>query len=243
MVPRRGEQCPVVNNSYKGYFSPKCTCNVISHIQVKIYTFLLKYLHVIDENVTHSVPFPDSSPTPSHMHMTSVKTVIYVPSMALFFQNKSFLFYKSKFIGQSPISTCFYQVPCVFVGSKFPWSHLRIRIPSDTFANFYLWIQMSNQGYWVFHPMGYLSLLSIPNTRIFHFLFLLYNRETHFGCCPILPSPPLNTKHSVDLPCTHNIPSNTKHNVDLYHALTSISCDVPCINAMQCHCMYLMLHA
>ena len=65
-------------------------------------------------------------------------------------------------------------------------------------------------------------------TRVFfHFLFLLCHHETHFGRCPILLSPP----------------SNTKHSVDLYHALTPMSCDVPCINAMQCHCMYLMLHA
>ena len=31
---------------------------------------------------------------------------------------------------------------------------------------------MSNKEYQVFHPRGYLSLLVIPNTRIFHFLFL-----------------------------------------------------------------------
>ena len=102
--------------------------------------------------------------------------------------------YKSKSIGQSPISTCFYQVPCVFGGSEFPGSHRRLRTPSDTFANFHRWIHMSNQEYRVFHPRGYLSLLSIPNTRIFHFLFLLCDRETHFGHCPILPSPQLNTK-------------------------------------------------
>ena len=89
-VPRRGEQCPVENNSYKGYSPPKCTCNAISHIQVKTYTFLLKCLHAMDENVTHPVPCPESSPTPSHMHMPSVKTVIYVPSMTIFFQNKTF---------------------------------------------------------------------------------------------------------------------------------------------------------
>ena len=129
------------------------------------------------------------------------------------------------------------------MGSEFLGSHRRLHMSSDTFTNFHHWIYMSSQKYRVFHPMGYLSLLAIPNTRIFHFLFLLCDRETHFRRCPILPSPPSNTKHSVDLPCTHNIPSNRKHNVDLYHALTPMSCDVPCINAMQCHCMYLMLHA
>ena len=137
---------PSKDNFYKGYFPPKCTCNAISHIQVKTYTFLLKYLHAKDENVTHLVPCPESSPTPLHKHMPSVKTVIYVPSVT-FFQNKSFLFYKSKSIGQSPISTCFYQVPCVFVGRKFLRSHRRLRTPSNTFANFYRWIHMSNQEY------------------------------------------------------------------------------------------------
>ena len=49
--------------------------------------------------MTHLVPCPESSPTPS---MT-------------IFQNKSLLFYKSKSIGQTPIFTCFYQVSCVFL--------------------------------------------------------------------------------------------------------------------------------
>ena len=62
--------------------------------------------------------------------------------------------------------------------------------------------------------------------HIFFISFFLCNRDTHFGHCPILPSPP----------------SNTKHSVDLYHAVTPMSCDVLCINTMQCHCMYLMLH-
>ena len=101
------------------------------------------------------------------------------------------------------------------MGSEFPGSHRRLHTPSDTFANFHRLIHMSNQEYRVSHPMGYLSLLAIPNTRIFHFNFLLYNRETHFGHCPILSSPPSNTKHSVDLLCTHDISSNTKHSVDL----------------------------
>ena len=237
MVPRRDEQCSVENNFYKDYSSPKCTCNVISHIQVKTYTFLLKCLHAMDENVTHPVLCPESSSTPSHMRMRSVKTVIYVPSMTIFPKQK-----KSKSIGQIPIFTCFYQVLCVFVGSEFPGSHCRLLKHFDTFTNFHCWIHMSNQEYRVFHPRGYLSLLAIPNTQIFHFLFLLCDSKTHFEHCPILSSPPSNTKHSVDLPCTHDIPSNTKHSVDLYHALTPMSCDVPCINVMQCHCMYLMLH-
>ena len=126
--------------------------------------------------------------------------------------------------------------------SGFFVSHHGLRKPIH-FYGLSLLGTMSDHNWRVFHPMGYLSLLAIPNTRIFHFFFLLYNRETHFGRYPILSNPPSNTKHSVDLPCTHDIPSNTKHSVDLYHALTLMSCDVPCINAMQCHCMHLILHA
>ena len=91
-----------------------------------------------------------------------------------------------------------------------------------TLSNFHHWIHMSNQEYRVFHSSGYLSLVGIPNTRI----FLLCDCETYFGRCLISPSPP----------------SNTKHSVNLYHALIPMSCDVSCINTMQCHCMYLMLH-
>ena len=134
---------PSKDKSYKGYSPLKCMCNSISHIQVKTYTFLLKCLHAMDENVTHPVPCPESSPTPLLMHMPSVKIVIYVPSMTIF-QNKSFLFYESQSIGQSLISTCFYQVPYVFMGSEFSGSHRRLRTPSYTFANFHRWIHMSN---------------------------------------------------------------------------------------------------
>ena len=143
----------MVNDNYHTQTPISCDvpvhmkCNyVISHIQVKTYTFLLKCLHAKDENVAHPVPCLESSSTPSHMHMPSVKTVIYVPSMTIFPKN-NFLFYKSKSIRQSSISTCFYQVPCVFVGSEFPGSHRRLHTPSDTFTNFHCWIHMSNQEY------------------------------------------------------------------------------------------------
>ena len=69
---------PRVRVLHKDYSPPKCTCNAISHIQVKTYVFLLKCLHAMDENVTHPVPCPESSPTPLHIHMPSVKTVIGV---------------------------------------------------------------------------------------------------------------------------------------------------------------------
>ena len=108
------------------------------------------------------------------------------------------------------------------MGSEFPGSHGKLHTPSETFENFHYWIHMSNQEYRVFHPRRYLSFLAILNTRTFHFLFLLCNRETHFGRCPILPSPPSNTNHSVDLPPMHSHP---------FHAMSR------CICKARCHCM------
>ena len=55
-VPRRGEQYPAEKYFYKGYSPPKSTCNDTPHIQVKTCTFLLKCLHVMDENVTRLIP-------------------------------------------------------------------------------------------------------------------------------------------------------------------------------------------
>ena len=194
--------------------------------------------------MTHPVPCLESSPTPSHMHMPSVKTVIYVPSMTIF-QNKSFLFYK---LNQNPLDKLQYSL--VFTKSHvFLWvANIRgltagfARLPtlSRTFIAGHICLT-NNTGF--FTRGGIYPFLLYPNTRIFHFFFLLCDRETHFGLCPILPSPTSNIKHSVNLPCTHDIPSKAKHNFELYHALTPMSCDVPCINAIQCHCMYLMLHA
>ena len=229
-----------------------CTCNGITHIQVKTCMFLLKCLHVIDENMTHPIPCPESSPTPSHMYMPSVKTKPSLCSINghFFFQNKSFLFYKSKSIGRFPISTCISQVSCVyaFVGHGFSGLHRRTPHAFPPFLRGFhhrLSCLTSIPG---LSPLrekgggggggggGYLFQFAMPNTYIFHF----QNRATHFGHCPMLPSPASNTKHNVDQPCTHNIPSNTKHSVDLYHALTPMSCDVLVHNAMQsCHCSFI----
>ena len=105
--------------------------------------------------------------------MPSVKTIISVPSITIFPKKKSFLFYKSKSIGQTPIFTCFYQVPCVFVGSEFLGSHHRLRTPSDTVVNFHRWIHMSNKEYRVFHPRGIYPFLIYP-THVFFISFFCY---------------------------------------------------------------------
>ena len=152
--------------------------------------------------MTHPVPCPMSRVlTNSLTHAYAKCENFHLCSINDHFsKTKAFLFYKSKSIVQTPIFTCFYQVPCVFVGSVFSGSYRKLRTPFDTFANFHRWIHMSNQEYQVFHPMGYLSLLAILNTYIFHFLFLLCHRETHFGRCPIYQAHPI--KHQTQCRCS-----------------------------------------
>ena len=162
----------------------------------------------------------------------------YVPSKWPFFKTKAF-----SFINQNPLDGSQYQLAFpkfrVFmhlwatdfqvytVGRRAPFRHFNRLSPTVTMPNL-------NTGSFI--SGGDLPQLAMPNTHIFHF----QNHATHFGCCPMLPSPPSNTKHSIDQPCTHDIPSNTKHIVDLYHALTPMSCDVLVHNVMQsCHCSFI----
>ena len=167
---------PSKDKSYKGYSPPECMCNVISHIQVKTYTFLLKCLHAMDENVTHNVPCPESSSTPSHIHMPSMKTVIYVPLMTFFFKTKAFYF-----INQNPLDNLRYQ--------RLTVGFACLPTLSRTFITGYICLSKN---------------IVIPNTHIFHFFFLLCDRETHFGRCPISPIPPIEHQTQCrSLPCTH----------------------------------------
>ena len=120
--------------------------------------------------MTHLVPCLDSSPTPSHMHMPSVKTVIYVPSMTIFPKQKLFCF-----INQNPLDKP--QMFIYLVKSRvfmhlwatdflvFTTGH---RTPSQHFYGLSQSMIMSNCNYRVFYPMRYRSLLDMPNTRIFH---------------------------------------------------------------------------
>ena len=102
---------------------------------------------------------------------------------------------------------------------------------SDTFDGLSPWGGGGGGGGGVSTPSCYAQHTYI----YFHFF---QNCATHFGCCPMLLSPPSNTKHSIDQPCTYDILSNTKHSADHYHALTPMSCDVLVHNAMQsCHCL------
>ena len=76
------------------------------HIQVKTCTFLLKCLHVMDENVTHPIPCPEFSPTSSHMHMFECEnqTAILFHQWP-FFKTKAFCF-----INQNPLDGSRYQL-------------------------------------------------------------------------------------------------------------------------------------
>ena len=109
---------------------------------------------------------------------------------------------------------------------------------SDTFDGLSLPVIMSNLNkFGSFTLGGDLPHLATPNTRIF--IFISFKTVRHIlDVVPCYRAPPLNTKHSVDQPCTYDILSNTKHGVDLYHALTLMSCDDLVHNAMQsCHCL------
>ena len=173
MVPRRGEQRPVKNNSYKGCSPPKCTCNVISHIQVKTYTFLLKCLHVMDENVTHHVLCLKSSPTPSHMHMPSVKNRHLCSINDHFSKTKVFCF-----INQNPLDKLRYSL--VFTKSRlFLWvvnfqglivGFTRLSILSRTFIVGYICLT-KNTGF--FTRWGIYPFLLYP-THVFFISFLFY---------------------------------------------------------------------
>ena len=61
---------------YKGYSSPKCSCNDTLNIQVK-YKSLLKCLHVMDENVIHPSPHLEPSLTPLRMPKLSARNTVF----------------------------------------------------------------------------------------------------------------------------------------------------------------------
>ena len=103
------------------------------------------------------------------MHKPSVKTVIYVPSMTIFPKKKTF--YKTKFIGKTPIFTCFYQVPCVFVGSEFLVSYRRLRKPRHFYGLSPLGT-MSDHNWQVFTRVGiYPFLLYLTHVFFISFFF------------------------------------------------------------------------
>ena len=86
--------------SYKGYSPPKCTCNGTTHIQVKTCTFLLKCLHVMDENVCDA-PNPGGPLTtrqPAEIYESHVMRPIHVQKWPLgptHHAHKMYILYKN----------------------------------------------------------------------------------------------------------------------------------------------------
>ena len=215
---------PNKDNSYKGYSPPKCTCNAISHIQVKTCTFLLKCLHVMNENVTHPVPFPESSPTLSHMHMPSVKTVIYVPSMTIF-QNNFFCF-----INQNPLDNLRYQLVFtkfrVFLCVANFWGLTAgfARLPTllQTFIAGYICLT-KNTGF--FTRGGIYPFLLYP-THVFFIFFFFY--ET--------------VRIILDVVPFYQAHHRTPNTVSIYHVLTTYhqtpnTVSISTIHSHPCHAM------
>ena len=116
MFPRQGEQCSVVELSYMGYSSPKCTCNGSTQTHSSKYMIPLEYLHDMNENVTHHFPLLESSLTLSRMRKLNVRKHR--------FQNKMFLFSKTyyrvsiKSIGQPSEVNLLDNSPKQFIGSS-----------------------------------------------------------------------------------------------------------------------------
>ena len=121
--------------------------------------------------------------------------------------------------------------------SEFSGSHHRLCMPSDTFVNFHRWIHMFNQEYRVFHPRGYLSLIAIPNTRIFHFLFLYATVRLILGVVPFYrahhQTPNTLSIYHV-LTTYHRTPNTVSISTMHSHPCHAMS---PCICNARCHCM------
>ena len=123
--------------------------------------------------MTHSVPCPESSPTPSHMHMPSVKTVIGVsPNDLTHWTTLQYLFNFIK-------SHVFLWV-VNFRGLTTGFA--RLSTLSRNFITGY--ICLTKNKIWVFHPAGgggggICPILLHPNTYNL-LLLLFYTRETQF---------------------------------------------------------------
>ena len=123
--------------------------------------------------MTHSVPCPESSPTPSHMHMPSVKNVIYVPSMTNFPKKNVFCF-----ISQNPLDKLRYSL--VFTKSYvFLWvanfrgfiaGFARLPTLSQTFIAGYICLTK----YTEFFTQGGINPCLLYPTYVFSISFFFY---------------------------------------------------------------------
>ena len=227
MIPRWGEQCPIENNSYKGYSPPKCTCNAISHIQVKTYTFLLKCLHVRDENVTHLVPCPESSSTPSHMHMPSVNRHLCSINDH-FSKTKAFCF-----INQNPMDklrySLFFTKSCVFLWVTNLWGltvgFTCLPTLSGTFITGYICLTKNTE---FFTQWGIYPYLLYP-THVFFISFYFY----------------ATVRLILDVVPFYRAHHRTPNTMSIYHVLTTYhrTENTMSISTMHSHPFHAMSHA
>ena len=118
-VPRRGEQCSVENNSYKGYSPPKCTWNAFSHIQVKTY--------ILTDSLTHAYAKCENR------HLCSINDH--------FFPNKSFLCYN-----QNPFDLSKFRVFIHLWATDFRFLTAGRRMPFRNFNGLSPLVIMSNHN-------------------------------------------------------------------------------------------------
>ena len=175
--------------------------------------------------MTHPILCPKSPPTPSHMHMPSVKTAIDVPSMNIFSKTKVFCF-----ISQNPLDELRYSL--VFTKSHvFLWvANFRGLIASfaclptllRTFIVRYICLT-KNTGF--FTRWGIYPYLLYP-THIFFISFFFYATMRH-----ILNVVPFYQAH-------HQTPNT----VSIYHILTTYyrtpnTVSISTMHSHPCHAM------
>ena len=140
MIPRQGEQCPVVIISYMGYSPPKCTCHG-NQTHSRKYMILLECLHA-------QFPCLESSPIPSHMPKPN--------SSKIQFQNKRFLFSKTYYRVSVNIYWTTLRGELLGNSPKQSWVSLRDELLDNSPRQFF--------------GKSSLKFLSQPFSFLFHFL-------------------------------------------------------------------------
>ena len=115
MIPRQGEQCPVVIISYMGYSPPKCTCND-NQTHLSKYMILLECLQDMDENVTHPFPLLEPSLTPPRMPKPNMRKIQFSKQKVFVLENLIPSF--GKYIGLPSEANLLDNSPRQFMGSS-----------------------------------------------------------------------------------------------------------------------------
>ena len=138
MVPRRSEQSPVDISSTKvtPHLSATCNANTYNHTHSSTYTLMYLNVYMSRMQYTPHDSNPESSLTPSYLHITSVKNCQGRPALDPFPKTKAFCFVILDTL-YTPNAYLFpYQVLCViytFMGHGFSGSHHRMSQVYTTF--------------------------------------------------------------------------------------------------------------